>query len=56
MSPGFESSMGRWQMCQQKSAENEICIANREWSHENVVLNELKLRLIDASLGEESLG
>jgi len=43
-------------MCQQKSAENEICVANWEWRHENIVPNELKMRLIYASLGEESLG
>jgi len=43
-------------MCQQKPAENEICIANRKWRHENIVPNELKLRLIDTSLGEESFG
>jgi hypothetical protein len=48
--------MGRWKMSQQKSAENEICVGHREWRHENIVPNELKLRLIYASLGEESLG
>jgi hypothetical protein len=33
-------------MRQQKSAEQEIGVANRERSCENIVPNELKLRLI----------
>jgi len=43
-------------MCQQKSTENEICVANWEWRNENIMPNELKLRLVYASLGKESFG
>jgi len=33
-------------MRQEESTENEICVVNRKRNRQNIVLNELKLRLI----------
>jgi hypothetical protein len=43
-------------MRQQESTENEIRVVNRKWGSENIVVNELKLGLICASLNDISLG
>ena len=56
MRPSFESSMRLGKMRQQEPAENKICIAYWKWSRKNIVLHELKLRLIRACLGYIRLG
>ena len=56
MSPGFESNMWRLEMCQQESAEDEISIVNRERNREDIVPNEVEMRLICTSLSDIRLG
>ncbi len=56
MSPGFESGVRRGKVRQEESAEHEISAVNWERNRQNIVLNELELRLIGTSLGNIGRG